>query len=356
MHKQSSRRRLGDTIEDETATESWPLSTRMIKQTSCCLSRDGTQSRPGSDGDDGAAWPGMGVKQTSLSNLPRQTSIKNLTEDEHMKMPRLVKQSSFESLPRGICDAKQSIGSIPKYPSRPQRRGVSRVSPKPNHRPKLTFRKDDSDETTYTLASMPRIVKQTSLTGAMLSSRGSLTGDVEYIGNGSNRRQQMAKQNSLPIPKRRSLTCYSKDKMDEKTGTLSSTRRLVKRTSLTGTRLSSCLPLIGNDEMEGSDPDRRERMAKQNSLTLPRRSIRSLYSKDKIDEMTDTLSSTLRLVEQAKYLDNGNTQASDLDVRRGRSILTFDCEDEEAVRTNWPRYLTRGLMRLVWRNKHPSRS
>jgi hypothetical protein len=496
MHKESSRRRLGDTIEDETEqteteteteadTESSPLSTRIMKQTSFCLSRGGTESRLGSDGDKKAAWQGIGVKHSSLSSLPRQTNFEKLREDEELKKPQLLKQSPLPSIPTGVlCDAKKLIGRRPEHPSRTQRSCMSRISPKPTHRPKLTFRKDASDETTDTLASVPRLVQQTSftsarlsprgpllggdknglkgsdkrqhlakqmsltmpkrwslthdskdqidektdtlpaipplvkqvsLTGGRLSSRGPFLGDHEKVGNrrerisltlprrstrflycknkmdektdtlssigkqtsltdaglssrglliddddengakGSDRRQRMAKQNSLPILRRRNLTCDSNGdgKIDEKIDTFTTMPRLVKQISLTSARLSSPGSLSGNAEVEGSGPDRRERMAKQNSLTLPRSSTRSLYSKDKMDEMTDTLSSTLRLVEQAKHL---KTQVSDSDVRRGRWTLTFDCEDESAARRFRPRFLTVFSMGLVWRKKHPSRS
>jgi hypothetical protein len=307
MHKESSRRRLGDTIEDETATESLPSSTRMIKHTSFCLPWGGSGSKLGGDGDEGTAWPGMGLKQNSLSSLPRQISFKNLTDDEQMKMPRLVKQSSFESIPGELCDAKQSIGSRPKHPSRPQRRCTSRVSLKPNRQPELTFRTDDSDETTDTLSSMPRLVKQT-------SSRGPLLDDNELAGNDSYRRQQMTKQKSFTLPRRRSLTCgiqdkmtmpkrrsltfESKDKGNQKADTLSSTRRLVKQTSFTGARLSSRGPLLDDDENGAKGSDRRKQMAKQKSLTMPKRRSLTFESKDKGDEKTDTLASMPRLVKQ----------------------------------------------------------
>jgi hypothetical protein len=165
-----SRRRLGDTIDEETTTECSP---QLIKQTSFCLPRGGTGSRLGGDGDEGAGRPGMGVKQTSLSSITRQTSLKNLTEDEQKEMPRLVKQSSFTSLPRDLCDASQPISSRPKHPSRQQR-----LSPKPNRRPKLTVHKNDSnnDATTDTLSSMPRLVKHTSFTVAGSSSQGIFIG------------------------------------------------------------------------------------------------------------------------------------------------------------------------------------
>jgi hypothetical protein len=164
-------------------------------------------------------------------------------------------------LPTRLCDTKQSIRSRPKHPSRPQRRCTSRVSLKANHQPELTFRTDDSDETTDALLSIPRLMKQT-------SSRRTLIGGDEKVGNGDNRRQQMVKRNSfttprrrsltcgskdkIAMPKRRSLACESKDKMDEKTGTFSRMPRLVKQTSLTGARLSSRGPLIGDDDESGA--------------------------------------------------------------------------------------------------------
>jgi hypothetical protein len=91
MPKVPSRIRLGDTIEEDTETESSSESTRTIKQTSFCLPRGGIGSRLDGDGDEGAS---LGVEQTSSSPL-RQTSFKHLTEDEQTEMPRLLKQSSF---------------------------------------------------------------------------------------------------------------------------------------------------------------------------------------------------------------------------------------------------------------------
>jgi hypothetical protein len=388
--------------------------------------------------DEGAARPGMGVKQTSFStcSLPKQTSFKNLTEDEQMEMPRLlVKQSSFKTLPKGLSDASQTIGSRPKHPSRPQRHCVSRDSP---NRPKLTVCKNDSNdnEATDTLSSMPLLVKQTSFTVAGHSSRGPLIGDDEKEGNGidrrrqmakqdsftmlrrrsstcvdkkndtsftvsghssqralivddenvsngsnrrlqmakqnslrmtsrrslthtpftiaghssqalidddenvsngSNRRLQMAKQNSLRMPRRRSLTHGKMDEksdtlrmprrqsltygnMDEKNDTLSSNSRLVKETSLKGARLSSRGPLFGNDENVSNGSNRRLQMSKQNSLTSPGGPTRTFDSEDNSFETTISLSSTRRLVEQAHHLYNGKAQVSDSEVRLGCSI------------------------------------
>jgi hypothetical protein len=422
MPKVPSRRRLGDTIDEETATECSP---RMIKQTSFCLPRGGTRSRLGDDVDEGTAdRPGMGAKQTSLSCLPRQTSFKNLTEDEQKEMPRLMKQSSFKSLQREVCESSQTTSSRPKHPSRPQRRCMPKDSPKPNRRPKLTVHKDDSNDnaTTNTLSSMPRLVKQTSFTVARHSSRGPLIGSDENVANSSNRRHQMAKQNSLTMPRevligddeqvanssdrrkqmskqislsmlrRRSLTCDSKTgkldedndplsimprmvkqtsftvtghssrgplidsdenvangsdrrqqmakqngrrslmcvretgKMDEENDTLSSAPRLEIQTSLTGARLSSHDPLIGDDENVANGSNRRQQMAKQDSLTtMSRRPTRTFDSEDNPFETTNSLSSTRRLVEQAQHLYTKKAQVSDSEFRCGRSVARTKC-------------------------------
>jgi hypothetical protein len=280
MPKVPSRRRLGDTIEEDKVTsDSCP---RMIKQTSFCLPRGRAGSRLGGDADDGAARPGMGAKQTSLSSLPRQTSFKHLTEDEQMEMPRLLKQSSFKSQSRRRSDAGQSIGSRPKHPSRPRRHSVSRDSPKND---------SDNDEANDILSSMPLLVKQMSFTVAGHSSRGILIGDGEKEGNEIDRRRQMAKQDSLTMLRRRSLTCSSEtDKVSN-----------------------------------GSN--RRLQMAKQKSLTMPRRPTRTFDSEDNPFEMTNSLSSTLRLVEQAQHLYTGKAHASNSEVRHGSLI----------ARTNRPR-------------------
>jgi hypothetical protein len=221
MPKVPSRRRLSDTIEENMAGESSPLSTRMMKQTSFCLPRGGAGSRLGDDGNRGTDRPGIGAKQTSLSSLPRQTSFKNLTEDEQMEMPRLVKQSSFKRLPRGLCDAGQSIGSrpctskqnfysLPHRPSLPHRVCVSSGGPEQNH-----VNYSNSDATTDTLSSMSRLVQQTSFTVVRLSSRGPLIGDDEKEGNGTDRCRQMAKQKSFTMPKRPTRTVDSEDRLDE---------------------------------------------------------------------------------------------------------------------------------------------
>jgi hypothetical protein len=226
MPKVPSRRRLGDTIEEDTATENSPLPTRIITQTLSYPPRGGTGRRLGHA--EGAARPGM-VKHTSLRSLPRQTIFSCLTEDEQMQMPRLVKQSSFKSIPRGLCDDNQLIGSsLPNPPSRPSRayrRSVSSDGLEINHRPKLPVRTDDSDDTINTLSSM------------LLSSRGALIGDDEKGGNGTDRRWRMAQQNSLTMLRRPARTFDSEDEMDERTDTLSSMPRLVKQTSFTVARL-----------------------------------------------------------------------------------------------------------------------
>jgi hypothetical protein len=232
MPKVPSRRRLGDTIEEDTATERPPLSARMIKQTSFCLTRGGSGRRLGGDDGGGAARPGMGVKQSSLSSLParpydRQTSFNKLTRNEQMSMPRLVKQCSFKSLPRGLCDDDQSVGSrpcmqkegslsLPKRRSRPRRLSASSGGPDPNCRPKPPVRKASSDEATDTLSSMPRLVKQTSF-------------DDEKGGNGTDRRRQMVKQDSITMPRPPTRT-FDKD------DTLSSIRQQAKQTSFTATK------------------------------------------------------------------------------------------------------------------------
>ena len=199
----------------------------------------------------------------------RAACFKNLTENEQMEMPRLV---------------KQSIGSRPKHPSRPQRHCASRDSPK--HRPKLTVCKNDSNnnEATDTLSSMPLLVKQTSFTFAGHSSRGPLIGDDEKEGNGIDRRRQMTKQDSLTMLRRRSLTCgRDTGELDKKNDSLSSNPRLVKQTSFTVAGHSSQGGLISNDENVGNGSDRRQQMAKKNGR-------RSLMCK-KNDEKNDTLSS-----------------------------------------------------------------
>jgi hypothetical protein len=348
MPKVPSRRRLGDTIEEDTATERAPLSARrMIKQTSFSLPRGGTGRRLGDDDDEGAARPGMGVKQTSMSSLPRsydrQTSFNKLTKNEQMNMPRLVKQCSFKSLPRRLCDDDQSVGSRPcmqkegslslsKRRSRPRRPITSSGGPEPNHRPKLPVRKDSSDETTDTLSSMPRLAKQTSLTVAKLSSRGPLIGDNEMDGKG--------------MPRRPARTFDSEDEQDEKTDTLSSMPQLIKQTSFTVASLSSRGPLIGDNEKGGNGTDRRRQMIKQDSFTMPRRPTRTVDSDDEKDEKTDTLSSMPRLVKQPSFTISklssrgpfiGNDEKGENGIAftmHRRPTRTFDSEDEQDEKTD----------------------
>jgi hypothetical protein len=316
MPKVPSRRRLGDTVEEDTTTERPPLSERMIKQTSFSLPRGGSVRRLGGDDDEVATRPGMGVKQSSLSSLPRsyerQTSFNKLTKREQMKMPRLVKQCAFKSLPRGLCDDNQSIGSrpimkkestfsLPKCPSRPRRLNASSGGPEPNHQPKLPARKCSSDETTDTLSSMPRLVKQTSFTVAKLSSQGPLIGDDEKGGNRTDRRREMVKQDSLRMPRRPTRTPDSDDENDEKTDTLSSMPQLVEQTSFTVAKLSSQGALIGDDEKGGNRTDRQQQMVKQGSFTMPRRPTRTFDSEDEKNEKADTLSRMPRLVKQPSF-------------------------------------------------------
>jgi hypothetical protein len=288
MPKVPSRRRLGDTIEEDTATERPPLPARMIKQTSFSLSKDGSGRRLGGDDGEGAARPGMGVTQSSLSSLParpydRQTSFNKLTRNEQMNMPPLVKQCSFKSLPRGLCDDDESVGSrpcmqkegslsLPKRRSRPRRLSASSGGPEPNCRPKLPVRKASSDEATDTLSSMPRLVKQTSF-------------DDEKGENGTDRRRQMVKQDSITIPRRPNRTFDSEDEKDEKTDSLSSMPRLVKQPSFTVSKLSSRGPLVGNDEKGGNGIDRRRQMVKQDSITMPRCPTRTFDEDDTLSRM-----------------------------------------------------------------------
>jgi hypothetical protein len=313
MPKVPSRRRLGDTIEEDTATERPPLSGRITKETSFSLPRGGSVRRLGGDDEEGATRPGMGTKQISLSCLPssydRQTSFKKLTKREQMKMPRLAKQCAFRSLPRGPCDDNQSISSrpimrkesslsLPKRPSRPRRLSASSGGPEPNYRPKVPVRSYSSDETTDTLSSMPRLVNQTSCTVAKLSSRGPLIGDDRNGGDDTDRRRQMVKQDSLTMPRRPTETLDSDDENDEKSDTLSSMPLLVKQPSLTAAKFSSQGPLIGDDEKGGSGTDRRQQMVKQGSFAMPRCPTRTVDREDEDNEKTDTLSSMPRLAKQ----------------------------------------------------------
>jgi hypothetical protein len=260
MPKVPSRRRLGETIEEDTATEIYPLPKRTITQSSLSYPpRGGAVRRNSGDGEKGAARPGM-VRQASMSCLPRHTkSINSLSEAEQMKMPRLVKQKSFSSIQRKRCDDdqstdskpcmmhKQNASSLPNRPSRSHRRCLSNEGLEPNPLPKLPVRTDDSDESTDTLSSMPRLVKQTSFTVARLSSRGPLIGNDEKEGNRTDRRERMAKQNSFAMPRRPMQTVDSDDELDERTG---------------------------DNEKEGNCSDMRQGMAKQFSFTMPKRSTR----------------------------------------------------------------------------------
>jgi hypothetical protein len=224
-----------------------------------------------------------------------------------MRMPRLVKQSSFKSLQKGLCDDDQSAGSRPcmnqensfSSPKRPSHRScVSSGGPESNRLPKLPVRKDSSGETTDALSSMPRLVKQTFSPVGRRSSRGTLIGGGDDGGNGADRRQRMTKQNSFSSPRRPTRTLDSDDETDERTDTLSSMPRLLKQTSFTVVRLSSRGALIGDDEKGGNGTDRRQQMAKQNSFSSPRRPTRTFDSEDEPTEKTHTLSSMPRLVEQ----------------------------------------------------------
>jgi hypothetical protein len=269
MPKESSRGQLGDAIEEETGTESSPVSVRMMTQTSLSsLPRGGTERRLSGDGDEGAVRPGMGVKQSSMSSLPRQTS--------------------FDS------------GGRPKHPSRPQRRCVSGISLMPRRSTRTLFSKNEMDEKTDTLSRTPRLVKQRSYTGARLASLESLTGDeADVVPNGTNRRQRMVRRNSLTMSRHSARSLGSKNGIDEKTDTLPRIPRLERQRSCTGARLSSRGILLEDEaNVVRNVTDRRQQMAKQNSLTMPRYSTRSLDSKNEMDEKTDFLSSMPRVVRQ----------------------------------------------------------
>jgi hypothetical protein len=263
MPKVPSRRRLGDTIEEDMATERLPFPKRFIKMSSFDdQPRGGAGRRLGGDGNEGATRPGM-AKQISLRSFSKQTSFDSLTEAEQMKMPRLVKQKSFSSIQRKRCDDdqstdskpcmmhKQNASSLPNRPSRSHRRCLSNEGLEPNPLPKLPVRTCDrdsgSDESTDTLSSMPRLVKQTSFTVARLSSRGPLIGNDEKEGNRTDRQERMAKQTSLAMPRRPMQTVDSDDELDERTG---------------------------DNEKEGNCSDMRQGMAKQFSFTMPKRSTR----------------------------------------------------------------------------------
>jgi hypothetical protein len=109
MPKVPSRsRRLGDIIEEDTATESSPFPKRTIKQSSLSYPprRGETGRRPAGDGNEGAARPSSMVKQTSLDcclhtkqAYDYTRNLNSLAEVELMTMPRLVKQKSFSSVP-----------------------------------------------------------------------------------------------------------------------------------------------------------------------------------------------------------------------------------------------------------------
>jgi hypothetical protein len=190
----------------------------------------------------------------------------------------------------------------PEPNHRPRRLSAPSGGPEPNHPPKVPVRKCSSDETTDTLSSMPRLVKQTSFTVAKLSSRGPLTGDDEKGENDTDRRRrQMVKEDSLTLPRRPTRTLDSDDESDETTDTLTSMPRLAKQTSFTGAKLSSQGPLIGVDEKGGNGTDRRQHIVKQGSFTMPRRPTRTFDREDDKNEKTDTLSSMPRLAKQPSF-------------------------------------------------------
>jgi hypothetical protein len=346
MPKVPSRRRLGDTIEEETAAESCPIPTRMMKQASLSYpprgGTGGTERRLSGDGREGGARPSM-VKQTSLRNIPRHPrSLNSRTEVENMKMPRLVKQKSSSSLRRGLCNDDQSTGD---------RRCMHNASNLPNlpsrgAEPKLPVRTHDSDrdESSDNLSSMPRLVKQTSFTVARLSSQAPLIGNDEKGANGTDRQQQTAKPDSFTMPRRPTRTFDSDDELDERTDTLSSMPRLVKQTSFTVARLSSRAPLIGGDEKGANGTYKlQQQTAKPDSFAMPVRPTRTSDSEDDLDERTDTLSSMPRLVKQTSFTVARHSSRAPLvgDDENGGNVImpnsfssprrptrTFDSEDK----------------------------
>jgi hypothetical protein len=338
MPKVPTRRRLGETIEEDAESTPSPLPRlTMSKQASFTISRGkGTSgSRLGGyEGDGGtglAARPRM-VKQASL----RRFSLAEVAEVECMKMPRLAQLRSSPSKKkralRGIVcgdnDDDQSTStstssdnysinnwpcvdmnmqnssSLPKRPSRPSRQflrdsGDERSSSS-NARPHLAKQnsftmpsrgrvdscsEDETGEKADTLSSMPRcLLKQTSFTIPRLSSRGALMGDDKTGGNGATRRR-FAKQSSFTMPKRptRTVDSCSEDESDETADTVSSMPRLMKQLSFTVSKSSSRGPLMGDDDGTGSP-----HKAKQNSFAMPRRPTRTLDSDDETGEKTAT--------------------------------------------------------------------
>jgi hypothetical protein len=223
MPKVPSRRRLGATIEEDTATQSSLLPARMINHTSTPKRGMVKQASLSSLPPRRTNFDFHMVRQTnSLNTLPRQSGFNSLTKDEQRKMPRLVKQRSFSSLKRGLCDEDQSIGSrpcmnkensfsLPYRPSLPHQSCVSSARPETNHIPKLPVRTDDSDETTDTLSSMPRLVKQTSFTVARLSSREPLMGDDEKGGNGTDERRSPHHSKGINLGREIATSCGGKN-------------------------------------------------------------------------------------------------------------------------------------------------
>jgi hypothetical protein len=342
MPKVPSRRRLGDTIEEDavteaTATESCPSPTQMKKQASLSYPPRG-----------GKARPGLGAKQSSLRNLPgHPRAFNSHAEVEQMKMPRLVKQKSSRALRRGLTDEEKSTGgrrcmnkqdsfSLPNYSKRVSRREL-------NYRPKLPIRTQDSDsdetsdETSDNLSSMPRMVKQRSFTVARLLSRAPLIGNDEKGANGTYKQEQMAEPDSFTMPKRPTRKLSNSDEVDEKTETLSRIPRLVKQMSFTVSRHSSQAPLIGDDEKGGH-------VIVPDPCSSPRRPTRTLSNKDEVDERTKTLSSMPRLVTQTSFTVAKHSSQAPLigdDEKEGHAIVpnspfsspnrpirTFDSDDE----------------------------
>jgi hypothetical protein len=259
MPKELSRGKLGDTIEEEPATESSPVSVRMMTQASLfSVHRGGTERRLSGNGDEGTVRPGMGMKQSSMSSLTRQTT--------------------FDS------------GGRPKHPSRPQRRCVSGISLMPRRSTRTLLSKNEMDEKTDFSSTMPRLERRRSSTGARLSSVESHTGDeANVVPNGTDRRQQMVRKNSLTMSRHSTRSLGSTNGMDEKTDISSKMSRLER---------SPGIPI--EDEANGirNVTDRRQQMARRNSLTMPRYSTRSLDSKNEMDENKDFLSSMPRVVRQ----------------------------------------------------------
>ena len=268
-----------------------------------------------------------------LGDVIEEETLTEETAKERCSSPtRMMKQASLSYPPRSQT-ARPGLGAK-----------QSSLSSLPSRHPRTLNSRTEVEQ-----MKMPRLVKQKS--SRRISDENKLTGD----------RRGMKKQDSFSLPNyskrlsrrepnyRPKLPIRTQDSdSDETSDNSSSIPRLVKQRSFTVTRHLSRSPLIGNAE-KGANGTCKKKMAKRDSLTMPKRPTWTSDSDEVLHENTDTLSSMPRLVKQMSFTvarhssrtpliggdgKKGNVISPDSWSSPRRPTRTFDSEDGPAERTD----------------------